>query len=68
MGVPPIILYEYQRKGITEIAFRKLLILKDAIFVVWGLQRPKQQPGKRKTGASSRDPNVVFYRSKYIKK
>jgi hypothetical protein len=34
--VPPIILYAYQRKGVTETAFRKLLILKGAILVVLG--------------------------------
>jgi hypothetical protein len=33
---PPTNLYEYQRKGLTKIAFRKLLILKDAILVVLG--------------------------------
>jgi hypothetical protein len=35
----PGILYEYQNKGITEFAIRKLLILKGAILVVLGLQR-----------------------------
>jgi hypothetical protein len=35
MGVhPPGILYEYQKKGVTEFAFRKSLILKGAILVV----------------------------------
>jgi len=43
-------LYEYQKKGITEIAFRKSLILKDAILVVLGLQAfkwPAQKKEKR---------------------
>jgi len=61
-------LYECQNKAVTEIAFRKLLILKDAILVVLGLQGRKKRPGKRKTGTGSRHPNVVFYRIKYTKK
>jgi len=36
---PPMILYEYQNKRVTEKAFRKSLILKDAILVVLGWQR-----------------------------
>ena len=47
---PPIMLCEYQRKGVTEIAFRKLLILKGAILVVWasdtelhGLKKKKRE-------------------------
>jgi len=31
---PPLILYEYQKKGVTEFAFRKSLILKGVISVV----------------------------------
>jgi hypothetical protein len=54
-------LYECQNKAVTEIAFRKLLILKDAILVVLGLQGRKKRPAKRKTGASSRDPNALSY-------
>jgi hypothetical protein len=61
-------LYEYQKKRVTEKAFRKLLILKDAILVALGWQMPKQPPGKRKTGASSRGPNAVSYTNKYIRK
>jgi hypothetical protein len=38
---PPIILHEYQKKGLTESAFRKLLILKGAILVVLDWQRLK---------------------------
>jgi hypothetical protein len=30
----PLILHEYQKKGVTEFAFRKSLILKGAISVV----------------------------------
>jgi len=36
MAPTPTILHEYQNKGVTEFAIRKLLILKDAILVVWG--------------------------------
>jgi hypothetical protein len=35
MTATPTILHEYQKKGLTKIAFRNLLILKDAILVVW---------------------------------
>jgi hypothetical protein len=34
MGVPPTNSDEYQNKALTKFAFRKLLILKDAILVV----------------------------------
>ena len=34
-GGTPTILYESQMKGVTEFAFRKLLILKGAISAVW---------------------------------
>jgi len=34
MGVPPTSSDEYQNKALTKFAFRKLLILKDAILVV----------------------------------
>jgi hypothetical protein len=61
-------LHEYQKKGVTEFAFRNLLILKDAILVVLDWQRPKPLPGKRKAGASSRTPDVVTYNDKYIMK
>jgi hypothetical protein len=37
-GTPPGILYEYQKKGVTEFAFRKSLILKGAILVVLNWQ------------------------------
>lgn len=33
---PAIILYGYQKKGVAEIAFRKLLILKGAVLVDLG--------------------------------
>ena len=36
---PPMIMYEYKNKRVTEKAFRKSLILKDAILVVLGWQR-----------------------------
>jgi hypothetical protein len=57
---------EYQNKGITKIAIRKWLILKDAILVVGDWQRSKWLPGKSKAGASPRTPNEVIYRIKYI--
>jgi hypothetical protein len=41
-------LHEYQKKGITEFAFRKSLILKKAILVVLGLQRLNGCPEKEK--------------------
>jgi hypothetical protein len=44
----PGISYEYQKKGITEFAFRKSLILKKAILVVLGLQRLNGCPEKEK--------------------
>jgi hypothetical protein len=47
-GPPPGNLHEYQTKGITKFAFRKLLILKDAILVVWGKQGRNGCPGKEK--------------------
>jgi hypothetical protein len=41
---PPIILYECQKKGLTEIVFRNSLILKGAILVVLDEQQPKWLP------------------------
>jgi hypothetical protein len=41
-------MHEYQNKGVTENAFRKLLILKDAILVVLDLQGRKWGPEKQK--------------------
>jgi len=61
-------MHEYQNKGVTEKAFRKLLILKDAILVVLGLQGRKKRPGKTKRGTGSCHPNAVFYSIKYTKK
>jgi hypothetical protein len=45
---PPGNLHECQKKGVTKFAFRKLLILKDAILVVWGKQGRNGCPGKEK--------------------
>jgi len=59
-------LHEYQNKGLTEFAFRKLLILKDAILVVFGEQEPKWAAPKEKRKASSNTPNRVIYKIKYI--
>ena len=52
LGVPrtPGILYEYQKKGLTEIAVRKLLILKDAsCFAIRGTKNAR----KRKRGEAT---------------
>jgi hypothetical protein len=65
-GYPPTNSDEYQDKGLTEFAFRKLLILKDVIFVVLDWPRGDILPGKRKAGASSRTPHAVIYDGKYI--
>jgi hypothetical protein len=54
---------EYQKKGVTEEAFRKSLILKDAILL--GLKGGNGRFAKKKAGASSRIPNAVIYRVKY---
>ena len=40
-GPAPVILHEYQKEGVTEKLFRKLLILKGVIFVVLDWQSPK---------------------------
>ena|SRR6266849_6888039 len=45
---PPINLHEYQKKRLTEIAFRKRLILKGVILVVSEGQEPKINPKKEK--------------------
>jgi hypothetical protein len=45
---PPTNLYEYQRKGLTKLAFRNSLILKGAILVILGLQTLKWLQGKEK--------------------
>ena len=45
-------LHEYQNKGLTRIAFRRYLILKDMFLVVWGKQYLKRRP--KKVGNSSR--------------
>jgi hypothetical protein len=50
----PTNLHEYQTKGLTKIAIRNGLILKDAILVVGGLARAEIADLKRKAGTSSR--------------
>jgi hypothetical protein len=65
---PPIILHEYQKKGVTEIAFRKLLILKGAILVVGEVAKNKIASLKTKAGASSRSLSMVLYRVNYATK
>jgi hypothetical protein len=69
-------LYECQNKAVTEIAFRKLLILKDAILVVWackggesGLEKEKREQGavirmQFSTGLSipkNKEKSIVFF-------
>jgi hypothetical protein len=45
---PPIILHECQKKGLTEKAFRKLLILKDATSRCFGVAEPEMAALKEK--------------------
>jgi hypothetical protein len=60
-------LYEYQNEGLTGFAFRKLLILRDAILVVLGSSTAGNDGLlDRKAGASSCTPYAVIYRIKYI--
>jgi len=47
-GYTPGILYECQNKGLTKLAIRKLLILKDAVCL---LKRAKIPPEKAKAAA-----------------
>jgi hypothetical protein len=47
-GVPPTNLHECQNKGLTKFAFRKWLILKDAISVVLRWARAEEQTQKQK--------------------
>src|SRR5260370_32183341 len=67
---PATNLYEYQRKGLIEIAFRKLLILKGAILVVLGSGRAGMAASKKKGGRklphSMRSYlwDIVYHRSK----
>src|SRR5260370_29293836 len=63
---PPAILYEYQRKRLTKIAFHKPLILKSAILVALELwERRRRCWEERKAGASARTPDAVIYRVNY---
>ena len=65
---PGMKLHEYQNKGLTEKAFRKLLILRDAILVALGSSTAGNDGLlDRKAGAISRTPCGVIYRIKYIK-
>jgi hypothetical protein len=67
-GTPPTNLYEYQKKGIMKIAFRKRLILKGAILFVLDWQKQKGRPKKGKAGPWSRTPNGVFNEDNCIRK
>ncbi len=62
---PPGNLHEYQKKGLTKFAFRKLLVLKGAILVAYGSKVRNGRTEKEKTGASSRITNAVIYKAKY---
>jgi hypothetical protein len=60
-------LYEYQNEGLTGFAFRKLLILRDAILVVLGSSTAGNDGLlDRKAGAISRTPYGVIYKIKCI--
>jgi hypothetical protein len=61
---PPTNLHEYQNTGLAEIAFRKSLILKDAIWLL-GQLRVRGVGDVRKAGASSRTPRTIIYKMKY---
>jgi hypothetical protein len=59
-------LYEYQNKGLTRSAFRKLLILRDAILVVLGSSTTGNDGLLyRKAGAISRTLYGVIYKINY---
>ncbi len=60
MGPTPIILYEYQKKGVTEISFRKSLILKDAILVVSDLGERDDCCSKKESGSKLPDSKRSF--------
>jgi hypothetical protein len=61
---PPTNLHEYQNMRLAKIAFRKSLILKDAIWLL-GQLRVQGVVDVRKAGASSRTPSTVIYKVKY---
>jgi len=65
---PPMILYEYQNKRVTEKAFRKPLILKDAILVVLGWQRAEIAGLKRKSGSKLPHSKCSFLRKEVYHK
>ncbi len=53
-------LHEYQKKRLTEKAFRKRLILMGSNIAVLDWQEPKASPKKEKRERGSRGPNRVF--------
>src|SRR6267378_2646916 len=63
MGYPPTNLYEYQNKGITKIAIRKWLILKDAILVVGGLAKVEMAAWKKQSGSKLPHSKRSYLRS-----
>ena len=48
---PPIILHEYQKKTLTEIAIRKRLILMGPFLVVGCEQEQNREPSGKKSGS-----------------
>ena len=65
---PPINLHEYQKKRLTELAFRKGLILKAMFMAVREeLRAEKAAPRKEKRQPSCRTPNRDLYKLKCTK-
>jgi hypothetical protein len=60
-------MHEYQKKGVTEIAFRKSLILKGAILVVLGY-KAEMAALRKKSGSKLPTPNRVLYSVSYNKR
>ena len=57
----PGIFYEYQKKGVRKLAFRKCLILKETV-----LERSKQRCSKKKSGSKlPHSKDVVTYEVNY---
>ena len=63
-----MILYEYQNKRVTEKAFRKSLILNDAILVVLAWQRAEIAGLKRKSGSKLPHSKCSFLRKEVYHK
>ena len=59
-GPPPGNLHEYQTKGITKFAFRKLLILKEA-FWLFGPSKDEMAAPEKKSRSKLLHSNAVIY-------